>query len=319
MIEIIKASPLLTVQDLGRTGLRHLGIPQCGAMDPYALSIANWLVGNPANLAGLEIVTAPLTLQFHQSHRIALTGHDYQARRCDSDGNESDLSCGFAHNIPAGSTVSLPATREPGGRAYLAIAGGVDVPVKFHARSTDLVNRFGGVEGRPLQRNDVIKVGQANINTEACGHGVRPWQVDGRLRAVPGLDINAFSEECQQAFWYHPWKISHNLSRTGIRLDGSQLDTPSEANRLSAGVLPGMIQVPGGEQIILLAADAQTTGGYPCIASVISADLWQLAYLQPGQIITFVPVSIAEAQGQHSARQQYMQRLAKQLGVEDSL
>lgn len=320
MIEIRQAAPLMTVQDLGRTGLRHLGIPQCGAMDPYALSIANWLVGNPANLAGLEIVTVPLSLHFHQSHRIALTGQDYQARCRDSDGHETPLPCGFAHSIPAGSTVVLPATQNQGGRAYLAIAGGVDVPLTLNARSTDLVNRFGGLAGRPLQRDDAIKIGSVtHPKAPVSGQGVRPWQVDGQLRAVPGLDINAFPEESQQAFWYHPWTLSRNLSRTGIKLDGRPLDVPSNPSRLSAGVLPGMIQVPGGEQIILLAADAQTTGGYPCIASVIAADLWKLAYLQPGQTITFVPVSIAEAQGQNSARRRYMQQLAKQLQVEDTL
>lgn len=337
MIEVLQASPLLTIQDLGRTGLRHLGIPQCGAMDPYALSMANWLVGNAADLAGLEIMTTPLSLRCANDHVIALTGHDYRARLVAPDGRESPLACGFSHRIPAGHVIHFPAAKRQGGRAYLTVAGGIDVPSKLNARSTDLVNRFGGLEGRPLQRHDTLPVtptaiepaeartlANAASNIQATilsstgpGPGIRPWAATGRLRAVPGVDNELFSGECQQDFWHHPWTISHNLSRTGIRLDGRKLDTPPPADRLSAGVLPGMIQVPGGEQIILLSADAQTTGGYPCIASVITADLWQLAYLQPGQEITFVPVSIAEAQGQNTAIRQYMHRMAERLGIDD--
>lgn len=321
MIEILQASPLLTIQDLGRTGLRHLGIPQCGAMDPYALSIANWLVGNTAEQAGLEIVTTPLSLRCHELQWIALTGHDYQARRIDADGQETALACGFSHAIPAGSEVHFPASQRQGGRAYLAVGGGLDVPVKLNARSTDLVNGFGGLEGRPLQRGDMLPVlpqPTSSFNAIQRRHlGIRPWPVSGRLRAIAGVDTELFPEQSRQSFWYHPWTISHNLSRTGLRLDGRKLHIPPQTSRLSAGVLPGMIQVPGGDQIILLSADAQTTGGYPCIASVITADLWQLAYLQPGQTITFVPVSIAEAQGQNTAVRLYLHSLAEQLGIED--
>ena len=321
MIEILQASPLLTIRDLGRTGLRHLGIPQCGAMDPYALSIANWLVGNTADQAGLEIVTTPLSLRCHEGQWMALTGHDYQARKRDADGNETELTCGFSHFIPAGSEVYFPASQRQGGRAYLAVGGGLDVPVKLKARSTDLVNKFGGLQGRPLQRGDTLKVFTPPKPSFAMIQrrhlGIRPWHVSRRLRAIDGVDTEHFSEPSRQSFWYHPWTISHNLSRTGLRLDGRKLQQPPQTDRLSAGVLPGMIQVPGGDQIILLSADAQTTGGYPCIASVIAADLWQLAYLQPGQTITFEPVSIAEAQGQNSAIRLYMHSLAEQLGIED--
>lgn len=321
MIEVLQASPLLTIQDLGRTGLRHLGVPQCGAMDPYALSMANWLVGNTADLAGLEILTTPLSLRCDSDHVIALSGHDYKARQIAPDGKETALSCGFAHRIPAGHTLHFPAGQRQGGRAYLAIAGGIDVPIKLNARSTDLVNRFGGLDGRPLQRNDKLDIlptaSRPSLLPGSAHQGIRPWAVNGQLRAIAGVDSELFSTSQQEDFWYHPWTISRHLSRTGIRLDGRKLDLPPQANRLSAGVLPGMIQVPGGEQIILLAADAQTTGGYPCIASVIQADLWQLAYLQPGQTITFVPVSIAEAQGQNSAMRIYMHSMAELLGIDD--
>jgi 5-oxoprolinase (ATP-hydrolysing) subunit C len=143
--------------------------------------------------------------------------------------------------------------------------------------------------------------------------GVRQQQPGTRLRAIRGIDYGLFQTRARSAFWNTPWRVNPMSNRMGVRLGGEVLHINAEKLRLSTGTLPGMIQIPADGQPIILAADAQTTGGYPCLASVIAADLWQLAYLTPGSAISFSEVSIAEAQGLTARQQQNLMLLEDNL------
>ena len=336
MIEVLLSAPQLTVQDTGRRGQRHLGVPRCGMLDALALQKANLLLGNQADAAGLEITFGPVQLRAHTDLHIVLMGKDLLATlqrdgrsdgRSDgpSDGQNDGLSDGkndgkkrsagsfltpgFVHFWPAGTTLRLRAAANGIGRSCLAVAGGIDVPMVLGSRSTDLANRFGGLHGRALVTGDRLPVGSATVWPVPL-QGLRQSAADGQLRILPGPDYPQLDEAARDMLLTTPWRVTQSSNRMGLRLEGPQLDVIQTGPRLSFGVLPGQIQVPADGQPIILAADAQTTGGYPCIASVISADLWQLAYLTPGARITFSEVDIALAQRYHQQQVTYLQSLA---------
>lgn len=318
MIEVILAAPQLTVQDLGRRGSRHLGVPRCGMLDTMALQRANLLLGNPVDAAGLEITFGPTRLKACADHLIVLMGADLNAR---FEGGTSDadrpLAPGFVHLWRAGQTLKLAAPRGAA-RACLAVAGGIDVPVVLGSRSTDLNNRFGGLEGRSLTRGDRLPVGARTLSSIPA-HGLRQPAADGRLRVVPGPDYEALNEDSVRYLHHAAWKVSESSSRMGFRLQGPRIAIPQADERVSFGVMPGQIQIPPDGQPILLAADAQTTGGYPCVASVIGADLWQLAYLTPGTHVSLQLTDLTTALELQHRRQSALRRLAEQLGCDTAL
>lgn len=304
MIEVLRASPLLTVQDTGRTGLRHLGVPLAGMMDTPALMAANLLLGNPIDAAGLEVSFGPTWFKAHQDIQIVLMGTDMRARLMTPDGKHSIqdyLAPGFIHDIPAGHRIHCQAAADPGQRSCLAVAGGIDVPLVMGSRSTDLNNGFGGYQGRTLRAGDMLPVAissrQSNRQPDkgARAHGIRQAQASMTLRTVTGAEYDAFTDRSQSALWHTEWQVTPLSNRMGLRLNGESLKLQQHNDRQSSGVLPGVIQIPHDGQPIILANDGQTTGGYPHIASVVAADLWQLAYLSPGTVINFAQVSIDDA------------------------
>ena len=320
MIEVLLAAPQLTVQDTGRRGRRHLGVPRCGMLDTLALQRANLLLGNPADAAGLEITFGPVRLRALADLHIVLMGTDLRATflraTLQNDGEKrssmAPLTPGFVHSWPAGTTLRLEAPPHGSGRTCLAIAGGIDVPVVLGSRSTDLANRFGGLDGRTVATGDRLPIGLSNV-WPIPHQGLRQPAADGHLRIVPGPDYLELDEHAQQLLHTTSWRVTQSSNRMGLRLEGPQLDVAQSDSRLSFGVLPGQIQLPAGGQPIVLAADAQTTGGDPCIASVIGADLWQLAYLTPGTRVTFSDVDLATAQLLQQQQTAYLRQLAQQL------
>jgi len=318
MIEVVHTAPLLTVQDTGRRGSRHLGVPLCGALDTPALRQANLLLGNLTQAAGLEITGGPLTLRSHGDHYLVLMGADMNARitlpaslATNAAPHPLAISPGFITAFPSGAVLHLTRAQIPGQRALLAFAGGIAVPRVMGSRSTDLNNGFGGFAGRSLRAGDHLAINPSA--TALLTVGVRQPPASGTLRCIRSLDYDSFKAATQSAFWHAAWQISASSNRMGLRLHGKPLPAPIASQRLSTGVLPGMIQVPPDGQPIVLAADAQTTGGYPVIASVIQADLWQLAYQAPGMRLKFMEVSIAEAQGLLAAQTQQRRLLAWRL------
>ncbi|MBB5020360.1 biotin-dependent carboxylase-like uncharacterized protein [Chitinivorax tropicus] len=287
MFEIIRAGIQTTVQDLGRIGLRHLGIAQAGALDQPALMLANRLVNNPAGAAGLEIAMGPVEICFHRSGWLALTGADFEATL---DGQP--IWPGWRLPYQCGQRLLLKGPRS-GMRAYLAVDGGIDVPQVLGARATDLRARFGGFVGRALQAGDRLPQGPAIAHLDRCGAWARPWSPV--VRALPGPEYAAFRAEAQQRFWQTSWLVSPQSDRMGYRLSGPALLLTEHREMLSHAVLPGVVQVPPNGQPIVLLADAQTTGGFPRIASVIEADLWKIAQARPGQRLHFVETTLETA------------------------
>ncbi len=287
-LEVLQAGVQTTVQDLGRHGTRHLGIAQAGALDAPSLSLANFLVGNQANAAGLEIVIGPVELRFSQATWFAICGADFTATL-----NGQTIAPGWRYLASAGALLRLRgALREC--RAYLAVAGGIAVDTVLGARATDLQAQFGGYQGRALRKHDVIELGAGRTFGKSIGVQQRKWTPE--IRAVVGPEFEQFSKKAQHDFWHHAWTVSNQSNRMGYRLQGNRLDRCSKQDLFSHAVMPGVVQVPPNGQPIVLLADAQTTGGYPRIACVIQADLWKLAQTPVGKNFCFLRTDLDTAQ-----------------------
>jgi biotin-dependent carboxylase-like uncharacterized protein len=294
MIEITATGGLATVQDLGRLGSLGHGVGMAGAMDPLALAAANLLLGNDENAAGIEIPIFPFAVRFTADGTFALTGADCAARL---DGEP--IPPWWAARARRGQelTLGLPQGKPPRAcRAYLAVAGGVDVPAVLGSRSTQLRGAFGGLEGRHLRAGDVLPAGAADPGAGPAGFGLVPPtlgpapQADGvtALRVLPAAEYPCFVEASRAALWGGDWKITAQSDRYGYRLAGEALVLSRKLEMASHGIVPGVIQVPPGGQPIIQMRDAQPSGGYPKIGAVIEADLWKLGQAAPGSKIRFI-------------------------------
>lgn len=294
MIEILSASALATVQDLGRIGALQWGVGTSGAMDPLALAAGNLLLGNDEGAAAVEVPVFPFELRFTEDGAFALTGADCAARL---DG--MPLLPWWVHQARAGQTLQLgrPQPRRwHASRAYLCLPGGVDVPEVLGSRSTQLRGTFGGLDGRALRQGDRLRAVAAHYEPTATGFGLvppalaLPLQIDGvaAMRVLPAAEYALFTPESQQAFWRDDWKITAQSDRYGYRLAGTPLEPKVAIEMRSHGIVPGVIQVPSGGQPIVQMRDAQPSGGYPKIGTVIEADLWRLGQAPIGSRIRFV-------------------------------
>lgn len=288
MIELLRAGPLTTVQDLGRTAWRDRGISRCGALDDLALMQANLLVGNAPGAAGIEFTLGAATLRFAADGHFAFTGTDADATL---DGRP--VRPGWREAVRAGQVLKLAAPRERM-RTVLAVSGGIDVALALGSRSTDLKAGFGGFEGRALHDGDALPWRPPSAPARRRV-GLRPPPWEASVRVMPGPEHDQFSDAARDAFWSADWTLTPQSNRMGFRFAGPVLDRVVTADLPSHGVLPGVIQVPPSGQPIVLLADAQTTGGYPKIGVVIAADLWKLAQLQLGAPLRFVPCTRDDA------------------------
>ena len=301
MIEILSASALATVQDLGRIGALKWGVGTSGAMDHLALAAGNLLLGNDEGAAAIEVPVFPFELRFSEDCAFALTGADCAARL---DG--MPLLPWWAHQARAGQTLQLGRPQQGRwhtSRAYLCLPGGVDVPEVLGSRSTQLRGAFGGLEGRALRQGDRLRAVATHYEQTATGFGLvppalaLPLQIDGvaAMRVLPAAEYLLFTPESQQAFWRDEWKITAQSDRYGYRLAGTPLEPKATIEMRSHGIVPGVIQVPSGGQPIVQMRDAQPSGGYPKIGTVIEADLWRLGQAPIGSRIRFVETSWEEA------------------------
>lgn len=307
MIEVMRAGPLTTVQDLGRHGWRDRGLSLCGALDDLALQQGNLLVGNAPGAAGLEFTLGPATLRFHADACIAVTGTDADASLAGRP-----LRPWWRAVVRAGQTLKLAAPRERM-RSYLAIAGGLALPPALGSLSTDLKAGFGGFDGRALRDGDRLPLTNpaATLPSRAIGLHAPDW--DASVRVLPGPEHDEFSAASREAFWSAGWRLTPQSNRMGYRFAGPGLQRERGGELASHGVLPGVIQVPPSGQPIALLADAQTTGGYPKIGVVIRADLWKLAQLRLGGTLRFIPCSLDEARDALRQRQTQLDQLRSAL------
>lgn len=309
MIEVLRAGPQTTLQDGGRQAWRDRGLSRCGALDDLALQQANLLVGNSADAAALEITLGPAALRFHEDAWVALTGTDVPA-----DLGGRMLRPGWRALARAGDTLRLTAPQQRM-RSYVAVSGGIDVPIVLGSRSTDLKAGFGGGWGRALKDGDRLPLGPAaRWPQRPAGLRVPEWRPV--LRVLPGPEVAEFEPDSLAAFFATAWRVSPQSNRMGYRLTGPVLRRRAGLGDLpSHGVLPGVIQVPPAGQPIVLLADCQTTGGYPKIGIVIQADLWQLAQAPLGSLLRFEPCEPEAALAALRQRRHALQQLASALTI----
>lgn len=295
LIEVIEGGIGNSIQDQGRLGFRHMGITVSGSLDALLARCANALVGNAPDCACIEIRAAGPRLAVRQGRmRVALAG-DVSALLYRRDGSELE--------IMAWQSVTLEPHDElevgylPGGSAYLAVTGGIDSPLQLGSRSTYQRALIGGIDGQPVMSGQMLPCA-ALKRPEYREYRAEPWICgDGPLRVVLGPQEGHFQKESVTQFLNSEYRVTPQLDRMGIRLEGSALShvSAAAADIVSDGVTPGTIQVPGNGQPIILLADCQTVGGYPKMATVITADLPRLGQLRPGQTLRFQAVSLAQA------------------------
>jgi biotin-dependent carboxylase-like uncharacterized protein len=289
-ITIRKAGLLTTVQDLGRWGHQHQGVSVSGPMDLFAHRAANILVGNLPGAAGLEITLTGPELVVNDTRVVAVAGASFEIA---VDGRAVDARTPI--ELPAGAVLGF-GRRVTGARAYLAIAGGIDVPPVLGSRATHVMTGMGGLAGRPLRPGDRLPLGAAASHT---GRAVRPDALGSVpsdvVRVLPGPQDDRFAAGMLERLQSAPYLITQESDRTGYRLQGPALTHLAGADIISDATPHGSIQVPASGQPILLMADRQTTGGYPKIATVIAADLGVAGQLAPGDEVRFRVCSRQEA------------------------
>ncbi|BAP46212.1 biotin-dependent carboxyltransferase family protein [Pseudomonas sp. LJDD11] len=316
MIKVLKPGLATSVQDLGREGYYHLGIPPSGALDQYALSAANRLVGNPANSAGLECTLVGPELQFERDALVAVCGAQMMPRL---DGQPMHPDTAFA--VKAGQVLRFDFPTA-GARAYLAVSGGIDVPVVLGSRATYTLGALGGFAGRCLMAGDRLPLGaEHGKGRPGASLPMALRQTLGGevvLRVVPGLYYHRLSKTAARDFFADSWTVGSEADRIGYRFKGSSaLSFEPREQPFGAGSDPsnivdscypiGSIQVPAGLEPIILHRDAVSGGGYAMIGTVISADLDLVGQMQPNQKARFVEVTLEQAL---EARRSWKKRLA---------
>lgn len=318
MIEVLSDAGLCTVQDLGRPGYLDLGVGRSGAMDPMALAAGNALLDNPEGAAAIEVQVFPFAVRFTADCAFALTGADGGATL---DG--APLLPWWSTMARAGQTLRIGLPRGDvwrGSRVYLCVAGGIDVPSVLGSRATQLRGGFGGFEGRALRRGDMLPVGGGMV---ACGFGAvppaldLPLESDGlpALRVIPAAEYPRYTAQSQADFWAAAWRITPQSDRYGFRFSGPALMPAAPIELRSHGIVPGVIQVPHGGQPIVQMRDAQPSGGYPKIATIIEADLWRLGQMPIGSRVRFLPCSWEEALGAGQANAAWLAGLRRLAGL----
>ena len=320
MIEILSTGALATVQDLGRKGALKWGVGTSGAMDDLALASGNILLGNPEDAAAIEIQIFPFQIRFLGDTAFAVTGAD-----CGAKLDDVALLPWWVYAASAGQVLHLGLPRRDvwaASRAYLCLAGGVDVPAVLGSRSTQLRGAFGGLEGRALRPGDRVAAGSAGAGTvKGCGLCppalAMPLVVDGlpALRVLPAAEYEAYSAAAHDRFWGEPWRITPQSDRYGYRLEGAPLIASAPIELRSHGIVPGVIQVPPGGQPIVQMRDAQPSGGYPKIGTVIEADLWRLGEAPIGSRVRFVEVKWAQAVAARQENDKWLSEVRRLVGL----
>jgi len=311
-IRIIQPGILATIQDLGRSGYQQYGMPVSGAMDPFALQVGNILVGNVRGEAAVEITYPGFEAEFLTDCVFAVTGGDLGAKL---DGRY--ISMWKAYRAQKGSRLIFTELRT-GCRSYLAVSGGIDVPVVMGSKSTYLRGKIGGLEGRKLQAGDILHLGPSRTSWDAFVGRRMPvtcipsYLSSCEIRVILGPQHEAFTKESLQKFLGTPYKIGKEADRMGYRLEGERLEHLEGPDIISDGIALGAIQVPGHGKPIIMLADRQTTGGYTKIATVISVDIPKLAQMKPGDEISFSVVSLEEAHRLLREQEALLQRLEDQ-------
>jgi antagonist of KipI len=295
LIEVRAPGLLTTVQDLGREGFGPTGVSASGAADPVALRVGNRLVGNAERSAGLEMTLIGGSFSFPERTVVALAGADFGAKL-----DDNSVEMWSSIEVRPGQTLRMGPTRS-GARCYLCVRGGIDVKLFLGSGSTHLLSGLGGFGGRALRKGDVLKISsaggifrtfrKANVSAKAMAH-LAPRKI---LRVTAGPQSDQFSAETQKTFYATTYRVAEESNRMGLRLEGASIAASSSGEMISEGVSLGAVQITAGGLPIILFVEQQTTGGYPKIANVISADLASLGQLKPRDEIRFELVELETA------------------------
>lgn len=300
-LTVVRPGMLTTIQDLGRWGQQHVGVPVAGPMDWYSHRLANRLLGNGGDCATLEITLLGPELSADADVVCAVAGAEFQLT---VDGHA--VAHGEPFALRAGQRLRFGA-RVRGARAYLAVRGGFTPRPVLGSRSTSLISRLGPFGGRALKAGDVVPVGDETKAISLRGVPLAMPREGSRLRVIRGPHEERFTTAALRRFSSERFTVTPDSNRMGYRLSGPALDQPSAGDMLSDATPIGSLQVPPSGLPILLMADRQTTGGYPKIATVISADLPLAGQLAPGDWIEFEPCSRAAAIDALRAREAALQ------------
>jgi biotin-dependent carboxylase-like uncharacterized protein len=308
-INVINPGINVSIQDIGRPRQQHLGVPVSGALDVEALRLGNALVGNPEAAEALEFRMVGPTLEVEaDAIRVALTGTRGELEILGQD----------ALRLPAHQSVRLTrgqrfrvGSLSDGSTAYLAVEGGFDVPRVYGSRSTYGRAGIGGLNGRALKESDRVPLEMETVEVRSERRLADAGYLDdtGAFRVILGPQRDFFTDEAVETFLSMSYALTRDADRMGMRLEGPVLSHARGYNIVSDGIVTGAVQVPGNGQPILLLADHQTTGGYPKLAAVISADIPRLGRLRPGDEIRFEEISIEAAEDEIRGRETRLRRL----------
>ena len=292
-VTVVRMTGLATVQDAGRAGFRAEGVPQCGAMDVAALSIANGLVENPGDEAAIEWALAGGALRFDSPAVVAVAGAEVELT-CSGAfvANNVALELNPGDELAIGGFVR-------GAYAYVAVRGGIAVPSVLGSRSTYLPAGFGGLGGRRLRAGDVLPLGPFSDGKQRAPTTSLPPAQRGAIRtvrAVAGPNTDAFAPEFREAFWGDEFTLAASSNRTGYRLERTAQQDHASRSAPSEPACVGAIQVPDGNGAVILMADGPTVGGYPKIGVVATVDIPALAQCVPGDRVRFERITVDEAQ-----------------------
>ena len=286
---------LTTVQDMGRYGYSHFGISASGAADPVSFHIGNFLVGNDKNAAALEMTLTGGEFEFETDTIISVTGSDFHPQI-------------EGENVPLWTTVEIKggqklkfASTTGGARCYLCVRRGIDVPKIFGSSSTHLLTGIGGFKGQQLKKNDILFYADQKSEVdfyELKDEVIRELSEKKFVRVTEAPQTDHFSKETLDIFSSAPYIVTEETNRMGLRLAGKELKRINNDDIITEGVSLGAIQVSHDGQPIILFVEHQTTGGYPKIANVISADIHKVGQLRPRDEVRFLFLSIDEAHRQ---------------------
>jgi antagonist of KipI len=286
---------LTTVQDLGREGFGAIGVSPSGAADAVALRIGNRLVGNEESAAALEMTLLGGTFGFPDGAVIALAGSDFGATL-----DDAPLTPWTSAPVKPGQTLALGATKS-GARCYLCVQGGIEVKRFLGSASTHLLSGLGGMQGRALRKDDVLNIAAPKDafrtfrKRSVSARALEKLKPRSSLRVTDGPQSDWFTEAAKQRFCGGAYRVAEESNRMGIRLEGAALTGTETGEMISEGVSLGAVQITAGGLPIILFVEQQTTGGYPKIANVISADLHSLGQLRPRDEARFERVEMETA------------------------
>ncbi|WP_306416996.1 biotin-dependent carboxyltransferase family protein [Halobacillus sp. Marseille-P3879] len=319
-MKIVKDGLLTTIQDLGRTGYQKYGVIASGSMDTFAHRMANILVGNKENEAVVEVTLLGPVIEFEENTIISVCGGNLSPAI-----DQKPIGMWKPILVKKGAKLSFGKPKS-GCRAYIAIAGGMDIPIIMESRSTYMRANIGGFKGRALKTDDTINLrktfsfeaGEQNYSEMDWGiaNDIIPnYSSRPEISLIKGPQYDWFNRESQQALFSTPFKVSSQSDRMGFRMEGESLSLKESQELISEAVAFGSIQVPNNGKPIILLADRQTTGGYPKIGQVASIDLPVLCQMKPGEQLTFNPITLEDAQRMWLKQEHSIQLLKRSVSL----